>query len=343
MRVPSPRTLLVASVLAASLAPATARADHQSDSVAARALFQDARKLVGQGKYNLACPKFEESLNLDPGIGTMFNLADCYEHVGRTASAWSRYLDAATTAKNAGQPEREAVAHKRAAALEPHLSRLTVTVPAPDAGLEVHDGDRAVAAGLFGEAVPVDPGPHTIEATAPGKKHWQSTIQVGADGAAVTVTVPALTDDPDAKKPVPPAEVAASPAPAPVPAAPPQPHDSHRTQRIVGWVTAGAGVVGVGLGAAFGITTLSKNNQAEGLCKTNNMCASSAEFNQHASLVNDAKTDRTASIIGFAAGGAALVGGVILIVATPKAEVGALYVTPSIGLNSLGAVVGADF
>src|SRR6266545_6749182 len=84
------------------------------DEAAARALFLEGRKLVDEGNYADACPKFEESLRLDPGTGTSFNLADCFEHVGRTASAWARFLDVAAASKAADQADRERVARARA-------------------------------------------------------------------------------------------------------------------------------------------------------------------------------------------------------------------------------------
>src|ERR1700753_2771982 len=71
----------------------------QSDPGTARALFAEGRKLMAAKKYDEACPKLEESQRLDPGIGTMYNLADCWEHVGRTASAWAMFLDAAAGAR----------------------------------------------------------------------------------------------------------------------------------------------------------------------------------------------------------------------------------------------------
>ena len=49
------------------------------DAAAARALFEQARKLLADGKPEQACPKLEESQRLDPGIGTLFNMADCHE------------------------------------------------------------------------------------------------------------------------------------------------------------------------------------------------------------------------------------------------------------------------
>lgn len=50
-----------------------------------------ARGLVQKGDWAAACPKFEESERLDPGIGTLYHLADCYEHVGRLATAWGLF------------------------------------------------------------------------------------------------------------------------------------------------------------------------------------------------------------------------------------------------------------
>src|SRR6476659_8776093 len=61
----------------------------------ARTLFQQAKALRSAGRYDAACVKFEQSLALDVGIGTEFNLADCWEHVNRTASAYELFLKVA--------------------------------------------------------------------------------------------------------------------------------------------------------------------------------------------------------------------------------------------------------
>jgi serine/threonine-protein kinase len=311
--------------------PGAARAQSGADPVAARTLFQDARKLMAESKYEQACPKLEESLNLDPGIGTMFNLADCWEHVGRTASAWSRFLDAASAAKNAGQAGREKVARDRAAALEPHLSRLTIAVAVAPPGLEVHDGGRSVAASLFGTAIPVDPGAHTIEAKAPGKKPWQGVVQVAAGGGSVSVTVPPLATDDTA---------VAAPVVAPV-AAPGSASesmtvstaDSSRggTQRVAGWVTASLGVVGLAVGAGLGLAGESKNNQAKALCPS--LSCTQSVINQHTMLVNSAQSMFTSSYVGFAAGGAAVVGGLALVLTAPRGHSEGLAVAPVVGLD----------
>ena len=99
------------------------------DIAAAQALFDEAKRMIDEGQVAAACPKLEESLRLDVGIGTRYHLARCYELTRRTASAWSQYLEVAAASHAAGQFEREAVARKLAQSLEPKLSRLTVIVP----------------------------------------------------------------------------------------------------------------------------------------------------------------------------------------------------------------------
>src|SRR4051794_15794728 len=64
-------------------------------AAAAEVLFSDGKRLVQERNFAAACPKFEESQKLDPGLGTLYRLADCYEHVGRTASAWAAFLEVA--------------------------------------------------------------------------------------------------------------------------------------------------------------------------------------------------------------------------------------------------------
>src|SRR5688572_7702878 len=90
-------------------------------NAAAQALFEQAKALVAQGKVEQACPKFEESQRLDPGVGTQFNLADCYERTGRLASAYTTFMDVAAATRQLGQVDREVVARERASAIKPRL------------------------------------------------------------------------------------------------------------------------------------------------------------------------------------------------------------------------------
>lgn len=167
--------------------------DARADTAAAQALFDAAKQLMAQGKYADACPKLEESQRLDPGIGTQFNLAACYEQLGRTASAWSMFLEVAGASKAAGQLEREKVARQRALALEPKLIRLTITAPADaPADLQVKRDGVAVGRAQWGTPVPVDPGKHTIEATAAGRRPFVKTLDLTTPGTSESVAIPPM-------------------------------------------------------------------------------------------------------------------------------------------------------
>src|SRR5262245_36723730 len=89
------RSAMAATALALLLSSSRASADDAGDKrPAAQALFDQGRALVTLGRFAEACPKLAESLRLDPGIGTMLWLADCYENVGRSASAWATFREA---------------------------------------------------------------------------------------------------------------------------------------------------------------------------------------------------------------------------------------------------------
>jgi tetratricopeptide (TPR) repeat protein len=164
---------------------------------AAESLFQEARQLMAEGKYAEACPKLESSQKLDPGVGTMLNLADCYEKNGQTASAWAQFVDAATESRKLGDKRREQAASSRATALKPRLARLTIAVAqeADVSGLSIRRDGLAIDRALWGTALPTDPGDRQIEASAPGYLPWRTSVTI-ADGESARAEVPALQLEP---------------------------------------------------------------------------------------------------------------------------------------------------
>ena len=199
------------------------------DKAAAEELFREGRRLAKEGNFVEACPKFEGSQSLDPATGTLLNLADCYEKVGRTASAWAAFLEVAELSRKEGNSKRTELAEQRARALEPRLSRLTINVPAASRlpGLLVLRDASTLPEATFGLALPVDPGKHEIVAIASGHERWITVVEVAADGARVTVDVPPLTRTPEppvapppAPAPIPPTSTTPGPTPAPTTTAP---------------------------------------------------------------------------------------------------------------------------
>ena len=77
-----PLVALVIALAAFATTSTPARAD-PATVARAQALFDEALALMKAGKYAEACPKLEESDQLDPGMGTEYRLAECYESDGK--------------------------------------------------------------------------------------------------------------------------------------------------------------------------------------------------------------------------------------------------------------------
>ncbi|MCW5818104.1 MAG: hypothetical protein KIT84_44315 [Labilithrix sp.] len=273
-----------------------------ADKAAAEALFDDARRLMKEGRFADACPKLVESQKLDAGIGTLMYLADCYERDGRVASAWATWREAAHAAHAAAQLEREQVAKARADALSPSLPHIVVVVRAATPGITVRRNGAVVAEPLWGTPIPVDPGDHVVEASAEGRVPFRRTIAV-AKGERQELAVPEL--EVARVEAPPPAPVVAPPAP---PAQPePTPKTGLGTSRTVALGLAGAGVVAAAIGTYFGLRAASRWSDAEGMCP-NDRCRDAAGN----ALASDARADGTVSTIAFAGSGVALAGAAVL-------------------------------
>jgi hypothetical protein len=303
------RSIGVAVLLASVLCGTPAFAQDSANAAAAQALYDKATQEMDRKDFASACPRLEEVVRLIPdGVGARVTLGQCYEGLGKLASAWSAYAAAEATAQRLGQNDRAAKAHETAERLRPRLATLTVVVPeslrdAP--GLVVKRDGTEVGRATWGVAIPVDRGSHTVAVSATGKLDWSKTIDVDAEGKSVTLTVelPANAAQPVSPAPVAPAPVAPPPI-APAPVAPP-PVDKAKTPvpafAIAGFAIGGAGVV---VGAVTGGLTLAKD------CKSNTCTASD---------LSAAKTLAWVSDIGFGVGLAGAVVGIVgLVTAGPK-------------------------
>lgn len=313
------------------------------NQIKAGELFNEAKKLVQAGDYKQACSKFEQSANLNLGIGVQFNLADCWEHIGRTASAQALFRGVAASARAAGQVERAQVAQARADALEPRLVRLAIDVKATDPELVVRRNRIVVEKKSWGAAIPVDSGDYTIEASAPGKKSWSThaTVPVTATDV-IAVVVPPLDAAESEKQPTNAAKAASVVVQPPAPVQHTDP--KARRRDAYAYVIGGLGVVSVGVGTFFAVKYKSKNNEAKEICPGSVGCSQS-DIDRHEALVSDAKTFRTGAFIGFGVGAAALITSAALFLApsssTSSASVRAMPFVAADG--SWGAVASGRF
>ena len=232
-----------------------------ADKSLATQLFKEGRTLVDQGKYAEGCRKLEESQRLDPGGGTLLNLALCHEKEGRTATAWAEFTEALGIARKDDRPQRIEMAQQHIVSLEPTLSRLVVQVPQssdlPD--LEIKRDGTSIRRAAWGTAMPVDPGEHVLEAFALGKIPWKQTVTVGGNAETKSIAVPTLENAP----------VVATPAQTT-----PGSGTSGGTSYVevkkpinpAAWVAFGIGAAGIGVGSYFGIRAMNEQQTADNAC-----------------------------------------------------------------------------
>jgi serine/threonine-protein kinase len=262
------------------------------------------------GSYADACAKLERSQSIEPSIGTALYLAECYENLGRTASAWALYRDAASQAREEGQTERALAGKECADRLEPQLSKLLIRVPDGDRvpGFSLSRGTTTVPAATWDVEVPTDPGEYTVSASAPGRISWSQPVVVKGP-VTTTVMVPVLLAAPPGSSPslrAPESATAVAPRDG-------KKEDGGLSRRTMGLIVGGAGVVALGVGGVFGLRAISKwdeaNQHSDGSHWTDPMGHSLAEdANSAAQLAN-----------GFAIGGAVLLaGGAVLFFTAPS-------------------------
>lgn len=301
--------------------------------ITAQALFDEALALMDQARYAEACPKLAESQRLDPGGGTLLNLARCHEQEGKLATAWTEFKNAAAMARADRRDDRLQYAQERAAALEPRLSKLTILVPGPSqvAGLEVTLDDSPLTQSTWGVALPVDLGSHTVRATARGFQPWEGQLSVTEEAGQSSLTVPVLAPSPEPATP--------APGPRTPPAEPPA--TSGSAQQMAGYVVGAAGLVAGLVGVVFGGLAISRNDESEELCPEAT-CPRNEDGEEAVSLNEEARTDATLAN-AFVGGGLGLVaiGLVVLLTAPDEAASAteAAVVVPSLGRDGGGLSV----
>jgi serine/threonine-protein kinase len=311
-----PLSLLLCALLLTATRAAWAQQGSSSSAsrAAAEALFEQGRKLLTEKKYDEACEKLEASHKLDPGVGTLLYLGDCYEKAGKLASSWAAFQEAASLGTTRGEMERVKVAQVRATALMPRLPMVVFVVDQKLPGLEVRRDGALVPEASWGTALPVDAGSTTIMASAPGYQHWETTLTVPANlKEPLPVRIPTLSKEGGAI-----AASAVSPAPAagPTPNAEPAPSEGS-TQRTVGLIVGGAGVVALVVSGVLTLVASGKNSDSEKHCLPNapNQCDSIGVADR-----DDAKNLANIATVMGVSGGVLLAGGAVVYFTAPRSE-----------------------
>ena len=334
----------VALAIAAGVAlPSLAHAQ----SAGAEALFRDGRALIKEGKLDAGCDKLEASEKLESSVGTLLNLGDCREKQGRYATAWAAFRKAESMAKLAGNDKkRQNEAHKRAERLEGSLATITIQVgpKAKTEGLIIKRDGETVDPAVYGDAIVVDPGEHTIVAEAPNAKAWKSEVSVGKGGkrwVVVPTLEPVADTRPMTPPPAPPPRVVTTPVSEPAPVVVTERkttvvEPTWNTTRGVAVALAIVGAGSLGAGIYYGNRAQDLEAQSDAICPET-ICPDpeGLRLNREA---NDAARNANIFLIG---GGAAVAAATVMwFVAKPEAET---IVAPSVGVDHVGATVSRRF
>ncbi len=317
------RWFLVAALLACA-GPAVA--DNKSE---ADALFKKAKKLHADKKFADACPMFEKSDALDPGIGAKLNVAKCYEDWGMLARAYRWYTDAEAMATSAGDKRADKI-KELIAAIEDDVPRLTLKLPD---GADPATADVTLDGKPFtdlGKEHRIDPGPHEITWMAGGQKKSKTVPMERGGELDLTLDVRATAEIVSKKtNPTPPAT----------------PSPPGRTRRIAGISIGAAGLVGFGVASYLTLDARSTYNDAlDAHCMgQSNMCD-----DEGLKITKDARSRANVATVITVISLAAIAGGVVLYLTAPKGSSAtekktALYLAPVVGDDTGGLVLGGGF
>jgi hypothetical protein len=317
-----PIALALGALAGTQLVTHTAQAEEASaaETGAARSLAVDGLKLAQSGNCTEAVPKLERAEKLYHSTVVAIRLGECYVDVGRLVEGTEILRKSLREPLPPDPPAALAKALERAQhtldTAKPHIGGLTIKVTAvPDMSLRV-DG-KSVSATLIDTEVPMDPGEHVVEATAPGYIKSTSRVSLSdAEKKSVTIT---LARDPNAPVPVKtapaaepsvesgarPAQLSApassAPQETPTPSAP-----SAAPNRIGAYVALGFGVVGLGIGGVFGVIAMNEHSDLKATCP-DNACQPESR-----TALDTAKRNGNISTIAFGAGAAGVVLGTVL-------------------------------
>lgn len=317
--------VLMAPVLGTTLAHAAPETPAQTSG---RVLFDEGMTLFNAGRLAEACPKFEASFRQYPGIGTRGKLAECYEKLGRLATAYRTYRETYQLAMKSGDAVRAQIASERAAALEPRLGRYVIVVPGGSdlPNLTVSRGHIPIERSTWSTPQFVDAGTILFEFSAPNHVTQLRRVTI-TDGQAIEVRVPKLalangdatatpTEEPEDKA----QETSFTPPPY-------EPERPSEWQKPTGLIVAGVGVAGLAASGIFGILAKTKYDDAfdGGGCEVSSRrCTAEGQRS-----VDDARGAATTSTVFAIAGGALAATGLVLYLTAPSTRSTGLRVVPT--------------
>jgi hypothetical protein len=285
-------SIALAIVVGSSSLPLAAAPSEQQQAIA-KDLFDKGVRLMEEGKCDETptdLPKcrdardaFKRAYEMTGALGALRNLAYVEKGLGMTASAARDFRELARKAPLDPNPARRKwadFAREEADALEPRVPYLVVKVVDKVPGTKITLDGAPLPEAAWNTAVPVDPGPHSVHAEAPGRLSFEGSATL-AEKQEKTISV---VLDLDAN-----------------------PTDDSAPSRVPPLVVAGIGVVGIGIGLGLGYASMSKRDSA---CDDQKLCDPKG--------LEDGKSLANASSVVTGAGIAVLAVGLVWWALTPS-------------------------
>lgn len=326
-----------------SFVPATAWAQ-DADIAQARQLGQQAQAAFEAGNYAESEKLWAAAAKLYSAAPTLtLGLARAQVKLGKFVAAQESYNRIIREWSSVASPPpafKDALesAKTEVTAVSSKIASVVVTVEGPAAPVVTIDGQTVPPAAL-GLKRPVDPGTHTVKASADGFKPTEATFHVAEGGSADAKLKMEKSAD---------GAVAAVPAPvgSPTGSSPTEPGPegsskggSSKTLALVAFGVGGAGLV---VGSITGILAIGKHGDLKDKCPDGS-CPATEQ-----STVDSYKTMGTISTIGFIVAGVGGIAGAVLLFTAPKETASSgrsrfatvpakgVIMTPYLGVTSAG-------
>lgn len=304
---------LVAASLALSLAAPVvleaplAYAQDAGAIAKARETYREGIASEAAGKWEQALEQFKSVALVKSTAQVRYHIGFCQEKIGQYVDALGTYRLALHEAIEAKAKDVEKATQDRITALEPKIPKLTIHRGEGAQVAEVTMDGLQLGATSVGSAIPANPGPHVLKATAAGRKPFTAEFTL-AEGETKTIDL-VLPKAPVAdNKPPPPQQVVIVEQPKDTP--PPK----TSPVKIAGFVIGGAGLVSLGVSAVFFAKRGSAISDLDKVCGADRQsCPASAQ-----STADSGKSAATISTATFIAGLGGLAIGTVMILAAPK-------------------------
>jgi hypothetical protein len=310
--------LAIASGITLFGAPAWAD-NEDSTRAAARTLGYAGVEAFKAGQYALASQKLDKAYLVlrAPTLGLWSARALAKQN--KLLEAAERYLEVTripvTGGEVAVQEQAKSDAQTELEATQALTPSLIVRVDGGDpSALQLMIDGSKISAQLLGEATPVNPGAHRIEASSAGSHVASDVIVQLKEQKEVRLKL---------------AAVSARAENTPPPSAAVSPGDTSATKssprRALGWVVLGGGAASIVVGGLAAGIAGSKSSSLN--CGSSHSCPV-----EQTGTVNSYNSWLTVSTVGFVAGGVLAVTGITLLLTAPKAGSSAsasLWVSPT--------------